>query len=661
MEDVSLSFADRAIIDSLGLRIGEQDRIGLIGPNGSGKSTLLRILSGEQQIDSGSVGRARRARVGYLPQDISVEGGRSLIEFVLSSVPGRTDIDEELRAAEADLEAQADGDPDELMALATRVAELHEQLVHFDKFFAEHEALQILAGLGFETADRERDLSEFSGGWKMRAVLGSLLFQQPDLLLMDEPTNHLDMPSVAWLSGFLKRYKRAFVLISHDREFLNEQISRVVSFEPEGIRQYAGDYDNYRRQRAEEEVLLENKVRNLEKERVRMERFVERFRAKATKARQAQSRAKQLAKMEVVEVPQTRRQLRIQFPPTPRTVNEVVRVEKLAKAYGEHVVFDDVNLIVQRGEKIGIIGPNGAGKTTLLKIIGGELEQTGGTVNIGSNVTVGYYAQHHAETLHGESTVYDEVARANPDATPTRVRSVLGAFLFSGDDVDKQIRVLSGGERARVALARLLINPGSLLLMDEPSNHLDLESTEALAESLADFDGTIVFVSHNRSLIRTLAGKIWNIEDGQVETYPGTLDEYMWSQQQRLAGEGASAPPVAAKPKPAPEPEPAVVKGTREDEKARKRREAEARQRRSKVIAPIQKRIDKLEGRISELESAQRERSTQLSDPDTYENASLRNKLLDEYQKAQDKLDELTGRWEAAVEELDAAENELAE
>jgi ATP-binding cassette, subfamily F, member 3 len=683
LDGVTLSFGSRAVLDDIGLRVGEHDRIGLVGPNGSGKTTLLRVLAKEQAPDKGSIQRSKRSRLGYLPQDLAVDGGISLIDFVLASVPGRADLDSELAEVEAELEsAQGVADDETLMGLAERIADIHERIDHFERFFAEHEALRILAGLGFVSRDRTRDLGEFSGGWKMRAVLASLLFQQPDLLLMDEPTNHLDMPSVAWLSDFLARYKRAFILISHDREFLNEQINRVVSFEPEGLRQYSGNYDQYVRQRAEEEEVLINKARNLQKERERRERFVERFRAKASKARQAQSRAKQLARMEEVETLEIRQVMRIKFPEVPRTVNEVVKIKGLRKAYGEHVVFPGIDLRVQRGEKIGIIGPNGAGKTTLLKILAGELAADAGEVVIGSNVQVGYYAQHHAETLHAESTAFAEVQRANPDATPTQVRSVLGAFLFSGDDVDKPIGVLSGGERARVALARLLINPGALLLMDEPTNHLDLQSSESLAQSLVDYGGTLVFVSHNRSLIRTLATRIWNIEAGMVETYPGTLDEYMYSQRMRLEAEGQAVaasnsrskhPPAAPPPRPAPAP--AVTgsagpagetdasrgKNNRADERERKRREAETRQRRSQLVGPIQKRIDRLEGRVAELERAQAERSTQLSDPAIYDDAATRNRLLDEYQKAAAKLEELQARWEAAMQELEEAEATLAQ
>ncbi|RMH43754.1 MAG: ABC transporter ATP-binding protein [Deltaproteobacteria bacterium] len=663
LDNLRLAFGGQTVFDGLSLRIGDRDRIGLVGPNGSGKTTLLRVLAGEQAVDSGDIHRARRLRVGYLPQDLAVTGDLPLAEFVLSSVPGRADLDRELADAERDLEraSGAGAGEEELMELAARVADVHERLDHFERFFAEHEALRILAGLGFRADERDRSIAELSGGWKMRAVLASLLFQQPDLLLLDEPTNHLDMPSVAWLSGFLQRYNRAFVLISHDREFLNEQIDRVAAFEPEGFRQYNGNFDQYRRHRAEEEEVLRNRARNQEKERERMERFVERFRAKASKARQAQSRAKQLERMEEIEVIPTRQTMRIRFPAVPRTVNEVVKVEGLVKAYGDHVVFSGVDLFVQRGDKIGIIGPNGAGKTTLLKILAGELAADAGTVRVGRDVQVGYYAQHHADTLHPESTVYDEVARVNPEATPTRVRAVLGALLFSGDAVDKPIAVLSGGERARVALAKLLINPGTLLLMDEPTNHLDLESSEALAESLADYGGTVVFVSHNRRLIRALATKIWNIEDGRVETYPGTLDDYMYSQRLRLeqAASGAQRAEAAAAASRAEAP--AAGDAARPAERGRgrdrerRRRQAEARKRRAAVLGPLERKVADLEARIEAIERAQKERGTALSDPAVYADAARRDELLGAYQADARKLEELTARWEHAVEELDAA------
>ncbi len=392
--------------------------------------------------------------------------------------------------------------------------------------------------------------------------------------------------------------------------------------------------------------------------------------------------------------------MRFNFPPTDRSVAEMMRVDRVSKAYGAHVVFPGVELTVRRGEKIAIIGVNGAGKTTLLKMMAGELMPDKGAIHIGNGVKVGYYAQHHADTLDASATVYQIVQRANPNATVSRVRSMLGAFLFSGDDVDKPVSVLSGGERARVALARLLIDPGNLLLMDEPTNHLDLQSSESLAQSLTGFDGTLVFVSHNRSLIRTVATKIWNVEGRGVETYAGTLDEYMYSCRLRRDGASEEVPAAVApaarrdgvrapgnpggggkrQGEPAPaggkrqgEPAPAASKqqgeaapaagagkGSREDEKNRKRRDAELRQKRTRALGPLEKRVAEIEARIGELEAEQRGRSAELSDPAVYEDAGRRDQLLRAYQTAQDKLEELTGRWEAAQAELDQAQAAFA-
>jgi ATP-binding cassette subfamily F protein 3 len=670
-EKVSLGFGKKTIVQELDLRIGEGDRIGLIGPNGSGKSTLLKLLAGDTKPDTGRITTARGLEIGWLPQDLVLEGGRSLIEFVRASVPGREQLDAKIaqtEAALADVQAAVEAgerplDDSELLELASRIAELHERLTHFEMHYSDHEALKILNGLGFSPSDQSRDLGEFSGGWKMRAVLASLLFQRPDLMLLDEPTNHLDMPSVAWFGDFLQRYRRAFILICHDREFLDEQIERVVSFESEGVRQYRGNYVAYKRQREEEEIVLENKARNLEREREKAEQFIDRFRAQANKARAVQSRVKQLSKLDDVVLFEKRKVMHFNFPPCDRAGAEVVKIRGLRKAYGEHVVFPGVDLTVTRGEKIGIIGINGAGKTTLLRMIAGEIPYDAGTLELGHKVTPGYYAQHHAESLHRELTVFDEVALQDPHAGQTRVRTILGAFLYSGDDVDKKISVLSGGERARVALAKLLIKPGNLLLMDEPTNHLDLESSESLAESLTTYDGTLLFVSHNRSFVRRLASKIWNVHDGTVEIYPGTLDEYLASARERgraleAVADGKAGPTKQpksaelaarpeAKPKPTSAPPPAA------DRRDRKRQEAEDRNRRSKQLKPLQRKVAELEQRIAELEEEQAKRSVELADPEVYQDAARRSQLLDAYQEAAGKLEELTGRWELATLELE--------
>jgi ATP-binding cassette subfamily F protein 3 len=663
LEQVALGYGKKTIVEGLDLRIAAGDRIGLIGPNGSGKTSLLRLLAREQAPDYGSVQLSRGTRLGYLPQDITLKDDKPLLRFVLESVQGREVLDQELAELEAALvEAEKDpGDGEQLMSLAEKLSDLHERLAHYEMHYTEHEAMRVLSGLGFANSDRERMLSEFSGGWKMRAVLASLLFQKPDLLLLDEPTNHLDMPSVTWLSDFMKAYERAFILICHDREFLNEQIERIVSFEVEGVRSYTGNYERYLTQREEEEIILENKAKNIAREREQTERFINRFRAQANKARAVQSRVKALDKMEEVETYKKRKVMRINFTATERAVSEPIRLEELAKSYGDRTVLSGVNLKVQRGERIGIIGKNGAGKTTLLRMIANEIEASDGKIIVGSNVNIGYYAQHHAESLHRDSTIFQEIAAIDGTASVTRVRSVLGAFLFSDDDVEKKIAVLSGGERARVALARLLIKPGNTLLMDEPTNHLDLASSEALAASLQDYDGTLIFVSHNRSFVRRLATRIWNVEGGTVETYPGTLDEYMDTCRLRqLASDGGTAPGPASQRKaaaPAPAPkQPAAAAAAKPAAAAPvpvdpKKREADKRSKNRQQ--KLDREIADLETKIGELETAQKGRSELLADPTVYADKERSTKLLEEFRDAQGELEGLTKRWETAQQELE--------
>lgn len=665
-ERISLFFGERRIVDELDLRVAEGDRIGLVGPNGSGKSTLLKLLAGEQQPDGGKITLRRGSRLGYLPQDLSISGGRTLIDFVLSSVPGRSVLDSQIVETEREFEqAQAGGASEEVLSdLAERLGDLHERVGHFEEHFSEHEALRILAGLGFKTEDRTRDIGEFSGGWKMRAVLSALLFQQPELLLLDEPTNHLDLPSVTWFSNFLARYRRAFILISHDREFLNEQIARVVSFEVEGVRQYTGNYERYVKQRAEEAELLQNRAKNLEREREQAQRLIDRFRAQANKAKMVQSRVKQLDKMEVVETLDKADVMRFRFPPTDRCSNDVLTADKLSKSFGSRKVLDNVDVRVTRGERIAIIGPNGAGKTTLLKMLAGELAADHGSVTLGHHVKVGYFAQHHADTLAAESTPFQEVQEMDPQAGVTRVRTVLGAFLFRGDDVDKKVKVLSGGERARVALARLLIRPGNFLMMDEPTNHLDLGSAESLAESLTSYDGTVLFVSHNRSFVKRLATQIWNLEEGRVEVYPGTLDEFMFALRtrqelsERTATASSAVTGVTAKS--ATQSAGTSEKGNRADDKERKRREAEIRQKKSKLLKPLRDRIGVLEPQIETLENQQKETTEQLSDPAVYADAARRNQLLSGFETRRQKLAALTEEWEKTTLELESQEASLS-
>jgi ATP-binding cassette subfamily F protein 3 len=640
-QDICLSYGKKILFDHDSFTLGPKDRVGLVGANGTGKSSLMKILAGVQPPDSGVIRYRNRARFGYLPQELAGLPEGTVVEAVLSTVPGRDALEARLRETEASLAAAKD--EQEQLELAQGLADLHEELEHFEEHYGRHHAERILKGLGFKDADLAKPTAALSGGWRMRAALAGLLLQDPDLLLLDEPTNHLDVPTLAWFDGFMKRSNKAMVLISHDREFLNRQIGRVVSLELEGVRTYSGNYDSYKRQRAEEMAQLQAAAERQEAKRAQLQEFIDRFGAKATKARQAQSKAKLLEKMEEVQTLEERATMRFRFPEVERSGRDVVTMEGLHKRYGAQVVYSGLDARVERGQRIAVVGANGAGKTTLLKMIAGELVPDEGKVTLGHNVVIGYYAQHHADKLDKRNTILEEVRPLAADKPESYVRGVLGAFLFSGDDVDKPIGVLSGGERARVALAKLLLVPSNLLLMDEPTNHLDLDSAEMLIEALKGYGGTLVFVSHNRSFVNGLSTQVWDVVDGKVVPHTGNLDDYLYHQEQlRLAAEAASAGEVLG----------GKVAAAGLTEKDRRRLEAEARQRRSSVEGPIKKEIAKLEERISALETAQKEREAQLADPALYNDFAKAKPLMDTHRAGKEELEQLYAQWEAAQEKL---------
>ncbi|WP_223645395.1 ABC-F family ATP-binding cassette domain-containing protein [Corallococcus sp. EGB] len=646
-QDISLAYGKKVLFDEDNFTLGPRDRVGLVGANGTGKSSLMKIIAGVSQPDGGTVQYSRRARAGYLPQEIAGLPEGTVVEAVMSTVPGRDSLEARLKDTEAALGGTTD--EEEQLELAQTLADLHAELDDFENRYGRHHAERILKGLGFKEEDLLKPTQALSGGWRMRAALAGLLLQDPDLLLLDEPTNHLDVPTLAWFDGFLRRSNKAMVLISHDRDFLNRQINRVVSLEMEGVREYTGNYEDYKRQRAEEMVLLQARAEKVEQRRAELQSFIDRFGAKATKAKQAQSRAKMLAKLEKVQVLEERQTMKFRFPEVERSGRDVVLMEGITKRYGSLTVYDGLDARLERGQRIAVVGANGAGKTTLLKMVAGELAPDSGKVTLGHNVVVGYYAQHHADKLDRRNTILEEVLPLAADKPQSYVRGVLGAFLFSGDDVDKPIGVLSGGERARVALAKLLLVPSNFLLMDEPTNHLDLDSSEMLIEALKLYGGTLLFVSHNRSFINNLCTHVWEVADGKLTSHPGNLDEYLYHQeQQRLAAEGADTGVSSGKGG-------AAASGP-VSEKDRKRMEAEARQRRSVVEGPIKKEIAKLEERIAKVEAEQKEREAQLADPVLYNDFARAKPLMDAHRTGKEELEDLYARWEAAQEKLAAAQ-----
>jgi len=698
LEHAHLSFGAQTIFAGANLRIGDKERIGLVGPNGAGKSTLLKVLMRRLALDQGAVHHCRDLTIGYLPQDVAELTGGTLLRSVLEAVPGRATLQARLDTTDAELAAAHD--PDEQLRLAGRLGELAEALEHFETYYSEARALRILVGLGFGEDEMDRPVGELSGGWKMRAALAGLLFMQPDVLFLDEPTNHLDLPSVLWLDRFLNELRSAVVLICHDRDFLNRHVRRVLSFEPESLKSYSGDYDAYIAQREQEDEVRNRSVENRERVLRRAEKFVARFKAKATKARQAQSRARRVRRLQQeldADKPlRQRRSLSFRFPEIARTGRDVALLDGLGHRFGQRQVLSDLSAGIYAGDRIAIVGRNGAGKTTLLRILAGELEPSHGSFRLGAGVRVGYYAQHVSDQLDHHQTVVDQVRAASPIASESFVRGVCGAFLFSRDEVDKVVGVLSGGERARVQLARLLVDPGNLLLLDEPTNHLDVEAAEALAEALSSFGGTLVLVSHNTGFVNRLATHIWDLEGGRLVQYPGRLKEYLRHCEQRereeqererakqkrrsarspagnkasvkrkpsgasrqskrrsqrakakpaAAGKppaAASAPPPAAER--AAEAKPAPSPPAQSDAKPRRRRR---RRRKSRSEPRARQEVERLQERIDKLQAEAAELSAQLKDPALYQDRSRFDPLMRRYQEVSGKVSELRARREAA-------------
>ena len=604
---LSKSFGGRELFDDVSLNIMAGDRIAITGPNGAGKSTLIKIILGQEEPDAGSVSFIRGTRTGYLPQESEPAGNETVMEI---TVPH---------------EHESDG-----------------------QFVAK--AKQILASLGFKQTDYDRPAREMSGGWIMRAHLARLLAEEPDLLMLDEPTNHLDLETLIWFQDYLKYYPGAILLISHDREFLNNLCTHIAELRASRIMRYTGNYDSYLEQRAAAEVTMIATAKSQQREIDRMQLFVDRFRAKNTKAAQAQSKLKQIERIkeDMVELPDgDGPTMGFRFPQPQRSGQRVITLEKIKFGYGEKLIYDGIDLEVERDQRIVLVGPNGAGKSTLLKLLAQVLTPQAGVHKLGHNAKYGYFAQHRAAMLNPAHTVFQEALDTPQRITEQAIRTVLGSFLFRGDDIYKPVSVLSGGEKSRLALVKLLLDPPNLLLMDEPTTHLDLASVDALIEALKQYQGTLVFISHDVHFIRALSTHVVRVEAGTLRHFGGGYQYYLdkTAQSARAALTSSSFGSAVTRP---------VVPQV--DRKEQKRLEATQRQARSNKKSEIQKRIAALEKEIADLEAKERDYAAELEKPETYHSGGRATQINRELSHVSDRLPEVTAEWEAAAAELERVE-----
>ncbi len=672
---LSKTFGDRVLLDAVSWQIDNRERVGLSGPNGAGKTTLLKMLAGLEEPDSGSVIKPSGLTVGYLPQDGLNHSGRTLIEEAGLAFKPLLDMRAEIQLLEDRLADDA-VPASEHESMLTRYSDLQESFRRLEGYSIDLKITTVLRGLGFVPDDFDKPSETFSGGWQMRIALAKLLLGRPGLLLLDEPTNHLDLDARNWLEDYLSGYPHAVILVSHDRFFLDAVVTRITDIGMRRLTDYPGNYSDYLVEREARMERLRQQKRDQDDELARMDAFINRFRYTATKAAQVQSRLKMRDKIVPIEIPPERKRVHFTFPPCAKSGRTVLDLKDVRKSYGGRAVFGAVNVLIERGDRIALIGPNGAGKSTLMRMLSGVEAPDAGTRTEGHQVVMQYFAQDEATRLDPTLNIYQTLAGNAPLNMVPSIRNILGGFLFSGDDVEKPVRVLSGGERTRLAVARMLLRPSNTLLLDEPTNHLDLDSKDVLLEALEDFGGTLIFVSHDRYFVDKLATKVIHIGGGDALPYPGTYEEFLWSrkQQENPQGNGTTPRGTGASVAKAPAGTPAKAprhasaaaqpvagggvapKGTASIAAApiqevapsyeeRKRHDADAR-RIKKAADARQKRISELEGRIAQREEAVRELEGTMSSPGFYDNHETSKPVVDKHQALMWEIGDLMHQWE---------------
>lgn len=638
LSNISLQFGGKYLFKDVNYKISSGDKISLVGANGTGKSSILKIIAGILQPESGEVLKQKRITIGYLPQDHVTHIGKTLLEEASSAL---TDIIE-LQNKEISL-SEALANPnlteEEQMDLAHQLGEVHHKLDGLDSYSAESKVEKILIGLGFAEEDFSRLTDQFSGGWQMRIALAKILISQNDILLLDEPTNHLDIDSLEWLIDFLKAYSGGLLIVSHDINFINQVTNRTLEIFLGKFFTFKGDYDSYIKYKTERDELTVHQFEQQQKKIKETQKFIERFRYKATKSRQVQSRIKQLDKVDIIELPEDKSEINIKFSEPPQSGRTPIKLTSIFKSYGDKKVFEGIDFEIEKGEKIAFVGPNGAGKSTLAKIIAGVVDFNAGNRILGYNTIVSYYAQDVADNLNPSLDIIETVDGIAEDKTVGQLRSLLGSFLFSGDDVFKKVGVLSGGEKSRIALCKILLTKANFIILDEPTNHLDYTSKLILQKALVDFNGSLILVSHDVDFLRPIASKIIDIRKGKLKTYLGDIDYFL--SKRDLSSLERDSTVVEKKEK--------VETINRKDQK---RLEAELRQQRHNATKNLVKEISSWEIKVSSYENLIKDLERKLADPSIYSDGEAAKDITNRFNKTKSELELANKKWEELTEKL---------